>query len=165
MRYLAPAPFMKHVMEFHGGRIAGFDVGMKRIGVAMSDETHRMVFPMTTLTRGKGGDEALSRQVQRFVDENGCRGIVVGFPLLDGHATNMANEIVQLMLRVDCQTSSRRSRMSLPFTLWSEVGSTVRARRMIKGATTKRSVYSKKKDEVAAAVILERFLRNYNSGT
>lgn len=163
MKYLAPAPFLKHVMQFPGARLAAFDVGTKKIGVAMGDESHRLVFPMTTLTRGKGGDEALSRQVQSFVDENGCKGIVVGLPLLNGQATSMANEIVQLMLRIDCvsddtQAGQGSNTFPLPFTLWSEVGSTMRARKMIKGASSKRSVYSKKKDEVAAAIILERFL-------
>lgn len=163
MKYLAPAPFMKHLMQLSKGRLAAFDVGTKRIGVAMGDESHRLVFPMQTLTRGKGGDEALSRQVQSFVDENDCKGIVVGLPLLDGQATNMANEIVQLMLRINCVCDDSRAgrdpnTMQLPFTLWSEVGSTMRARRMIKGLSSKQSVYSKKKDEIAAAIILERFL-------
>ena len=160
MKYLAPSPFMKHILQYSGSKIAAFDVGIKRIGVAMSDESHQIVFPMTTLTRGKGGDGALACEVQRFVNDNDCKGIVVGLPLLDGQSTRMANEIVQLMLRLDCVSSSGDSSVQIPFTLWSEVGSTVRARQMIKGTTTKRRVYTKKKDEVAAAVILDRFLRN-----
>jgi putative Holliday junction resolvase len=169
MRYLAPAAFVKYLARFQppqGGKIAAFDVGRKRIGVAMTDESRTVVVPMTTMERERSGDIAqLSKQVQAFVNETGCVGLVVGLPLKDGQATEMANEIVELMLQVDCHKQAKEKGdetspppSPLPFTLWSEVGSTMKAREIIKQASSKRSVYAKRKDEVAAAVILKRFM-------
>ena len=142
------------------GKLAAFDVGTKAIGVSLSDDARTMAFPATTFHRGK--DEVLlSREIEGFLDEKKVKGVVVGVPLLDGKATEMAHDIVQLMLRLDVAPlwmPNSDKRFPLHFTLWSEVNTTVNARRLITAATTKRKVYKRSKDEIAATLILKRFM-------
>lgn len=67
-------------------RYFGIDYGLKRIGIAVSDDNGRMAFPAgVIINRGKGA--ALNRIAQRIKIEN-IGLIVVGLPVgLDGKAT------------------------------------------------------------------------------
>mgnify|MGYP001258563617 CR=1 FL=1 len=158
MRFVNPVQFTSRMRA--PGKLAAFDVGTKVIGVSLSDDTRTMAFPATTFKRNK--DEILlSRDIESFLDEKRVKGVVVGVPLLDGKATEMAQDIVQLMLRLDVHPlwmPNSSKRFPLHFTLWSEANTTVRARRLINQVSTKRKVYKRSKDEVAATLILKRFL-------
>lgn len=52
----------------------GIDYGTRRIGVAVSDDTGSLAFPLTTVEAGQG---ALSR-VAELAKENGAQQIIVG---------------------------------------------------------------------------------------
>jgi RNase H-fold protein (predicted Holliday junction resolvase) len=121
----------------------------------------------------------LGLKLQRIIDKEQACGLVVGIPLKDGDPTPFCKEIVDLMLRLDCTlptptpsktdssissststeaAASDRESREMPFTLWDEQYSTMEGRRLVASATSKRSVYLKRKDSIAASVILSKFL-------
>lgn len=158
MRFVSPVHFASRLQA--PGKLAAFDVGTKTIGVSLSDDTRTMAFPAVTFQRGKD-EKLLSREIEGFFDEKRVKGVVVGLPLLNGKATEMAHDIVQLMLRLNVHPlwmPNSSKRFPLHFTLWSEANTTVKARRLISQVSTKRRVYKRSKDEIAATLILKRFL-------
>lgn len=182
MKFLDLRSFQKVALWSTGvGKLAALDVGTKHVGLALTDESRRFVIRGDTLKRKSGRGEHrlasssvefLTRQLQAFIAKEKVRGLVVGIPLHNEKPTPFCQEIVDLMLRMDCflpdpvslpsvDTSAMPPRTSpehMPFTLWDEYGSTVEGRRLVKQTSTKRSVYLKQKDSIAASVILQEFL-------
>ena len=76
------------------GRVAGLDVGERRIGVAVSDATGTLARPLGVLqTSGLDGD-AVDRAVAELgrltAEEDGLESLVVGLPRrLDGSPSEM----------------------------------------------------------------------------
>lgn len=189
MRYLAPAAFWRS-LSVHRGPLLALDVGTKHIGVSLSDDSKMLASGLTTLRRkysenrssnanGKhaNADDSvmkLSKDIQALVDKHNCCGIVVGAPLYSNDNNNlqtmnkMIREIVELMLRLDCNNPAGylleggEEVEGLPFTLWSEKGTTVAARRIGKRVSSNSNFIKKKKDEIAATLILQRFLSYHN---
>ena len=74
------------------GRLLGLDVGDRRIGIAVSDETQLIATPHSVYTRvGYGPD---CRHIARLYGELGCVGVVSGLPLnMDGSAGFQAEKV------------------------------------------------------------------------
>lgn len=135
------------------GRILALDVGRARIGVAVSDTEQQIASPHSVLQRrGKKSDLPA---VERLCRELEARTVVVGLPLaVDGSLTEMAGEI---------QRFADRLRSFLPediaVTTWDEALTTSEAEDLLRD----RGVHGKKRrglvDQVAAAFILESYLR------
>lgn len=123
----------------------------------------------------------LGAKLQRIINEERACGIVVGIPLKDGEPTPFCKEIVDFMLRLDCtlpiksksksntgsasndnasqpEEEEEEAAAPIPFTLWDEQYSTMEGRRLVASATNKRSTYLRRKDSIAASVILTKFL-------
>jgi len=168
MKYVESARFLSQLPR-KLSRLAALDVGTKHIGVALSDEGRIVAQPHSTMERGPGrnGPEAVSaltRKIQALIDAEQIDGLVVGAPTHQGQPTELCEEIVQLMLAIQCRTAQASPPDSeMLFTLWNENSSTVEARRASKALGAKRSTFVRHKDEMAAAVILNSFLQKYST--
>jgi putative Holliday junction resolvase len=138
------------------GRIAGLDVGERRIGVAISDATGTLARPVGVVrTSGLDGD-ALDRaaaEIARLSDEeDGVSALVVGLPRrLDGSANDMTPRVEAF-----AQTLGRRT--SLPIVLQDERLTSVEAESRL--ATRDKDWRARKArlDAAAAAIILQDYL-------
>ena len=64
-------------------RLLGIDPGLRRVGVALSDEDARIAMPLTTLARL--GDAPLLDALAALAAEHAVGAVVIGLPLrLDG---------------------------------------------------------------------------------
>ena len=163
MKYVEAARFLASVPRAVS-RIAALDVGTKHVGVAVSDEGRVVSTPWTTIERAASARnsapavKAWSQKLQAVLAEADVDGVVVGLPLHEGKPTPFCDEIVQLMLRTQCQSGSAGRREETVFTLWTENSSTMEARRLSKAMGARASTFKKHKDEMAAVVILRSFL-------
>eukprot|EP01036_Dinobryon_divergens_P034588 gene34588-44717_t len=171
MRILAVQQFRSFVSNSIGG-IMSLDVGTKHIGIAITDASRRFVSPIGSVTRKKGliddrmSPEALthlSKCIQQYVNEQRPIGIVLGFPLhIDGSLTPLCYEILRIgenlqLHRTDLWTAQPNPQ-EMVCTFWDERESTMEARDIIAGMSSRRRVVRKYKDSVAASVILRSFL-------
>jgi len=70
-------------------RYLGIDYGTKRIGLAHSDDTGSLAFPLTTIAAGQGALSAIAE----LVKEHGAQGIVMGESRnFKGEANDMMQE-------------------------------------------------------------------------
>lgn len=61
------------------GVILAVDWGRRRVGLAVSDSAHSMVFPLKMLERSS--DQGEFHALRRIVAENGARAVVIGWPM------------------------------------------------------------------------------------
>jgi putative Holliday junction resolvase len=137
-------------------RVMGLDLGAKRIGVALSDESHTLATPYAILRRISFSH--LLTQLEKIVHEQAVEAMVVGFPRsLDGHIGPQARHLTDEAERI-------KEHLGLPMTLWDEALTTRRAEQLLAehSARPGRRRDRRQLDAVAAAVILQEFLDSHS---
>ena len=131
------------------GRLLGLDVGDRRIGIAVSDETQLIATPHSVYTRvGYGPD---CRHIARLYGELGCVGVVSGLPLnMDGSAGFQAEKVRAFAAKLE--------EAGLPVAFQDERLSTVSAHEALIVGGLRREARKGTVDKVAAAVILQQYL-------
>jgi putative Holliday junction resolvase len=131
-------------------RFMGLDVGDKRIGVAISDESALIASPRETLERtGNKKDIAHLLDLARREEVS---EILVGMPWnLDGTAGPQADKVSRFV-------DALRASTEIPIAIWDERLSTVRAEEALIEADVSREKRRGVVDRVAAAIILQSYL-------
>ncbi len=128
-------------------RLLGLDLGSKRIGVAICDDTQSIATPFTTLY--KENSTKLIDELKLIIDENNIKGIIVGNPVnmdgSSGSASQSINDICKNILKD----------LNLPICLWDERLSTVGAFSLSSELDINVSKKLKNIDKNAAAFILQ----------
>lgn len=137
------------------GRIVGFDVGERRIGVAVSDPTGTLARPVRALrTTGLDGDalQISLTEIARLTADDPIEAIVVGLPRrLDGSPNEMTPRIERFAARL-------RERAGLAVILQDERLTSVEAESRLAVREKNWRVRKEQLDAAAAAVILQDYL-------
>ncbi len=138
-------------------RILGFDVGERRVGLALSDEMGATAQPLFTLHRGRLKDDLKS--IARVLRKHGpIVEAVVGNPLY------MSGDVSPQALRAQAFAEALRTELGLTVHLWDERLTTAEAHRHLDAAGHSRAPNAdgvgRKNiiDQVAAVLILQGFL-------
>ena len=134
-----------------GKRVIAFDIGNKRIGVAVSDPFNEYAMPCETYTRTRNhGEDA--KALVRFAKEKNAGVIVCGMPFnFDGTEsiqTVKTREFIEYL----------REHTDLPIELEDERFTTMQARETQIMGGIKREDRKKTIDSIAASYILESYL-------
>jgi putative Holliday junction resolvase len=128
----------------------GLDVGERRIGVALSDESLVLATGLTTIHR-----RALAADLDALaalVAEHEVTALVVGWPLrLDGRPGPATRKIGQFADAV-------AERLGLPVERWDERLTTAAAERVLLEANVRRERRRQVVDKMAATLILQSYL-------
>jgi putative Holliday junction resolvase len=138
-------------------RILGFDVGDRRIGVAISDPMGWTAQPLLTIHRARLKDDLKS--IGRLVRRHGVREAVVGNPLY------MSGDVSPQALKAQAFARDLETEMGLTVHLWDERLTTTEAHRHLDeaghgGRLERKSII----DQVAAVLILQGFLEARRAG-
>jgi putative holliday junction resolvase len=138
------------------GRIAGLDVGERRIGIAVSDATGTLARPVGVVRTSGLDQDALDRlaaEVARLAGEDdGLVALVIGLPRrLDGSANAMTPRVEAF-----AQTLGRRT--SLPVVLQDERLTSLEAESRLAIREKDWRVRKERLDAAAAAIILQDYL-------
>ena len=135
------------------GRLLALDVGEKRVGVAICDETQTLARPLLTLTRASKKEDFA--KITALCREQSIEKVIVGLP------KTLRNEEGPQAQRVRRYADELQAALNLPIELWDERFSTSRARDLM--ADVGRALASKGDiDSIAAAVILQDYLDGHN---
>ena len=136
-------------------RFVGLDLGSKRIGVSICDETQSIATPYTTIN--KINTNTLIEELKIIIMENDVKGIVVGNPInMDGSLGRSAQSVN------DVATSISKS-INIPVILWDERLSTVGAFNLSSQLDVNVTKRVKSIDQNAAAFILQGALDYLNN--
>lgn len=131
-------------------RLLGLDVGDKRIGVALSDESATLASGLTTIERV--GPKKDRKAIAALVRGHQVADVVVGLPrLLDGSLGPQAQKILQFMEEL-------RPAVKVPVVPWDErFTSVVATQALIEGGVSRRGRKSLV-DKVSATLLLQGYL-------
>ena len=133
------------------GRHLGLDVGDRRIGVALSDETATLASALTTLTRSGGRKDATL--VADLARRHEVAAVVVGLPLnMDGTRGPQAEKVLGFV------ESLRRRLAHVPVVTRDERLTTVEAEEKLREAGVGWKERKRVVDQAAAVVILQEYL-------
>ena len=139
-------------------RFLGLVVGTRRIGVAVSDELGLTAQPVMTLVRKRSPREDL-RSLARLARRFGVAAIVVGNPLrLSGEESSQTKKVHAFAAELGNLTG-------LPVHLWDERLTTRGAHAILYEAGHARQSHRRVVDQIAAATILQEFMRSREQGT
>jgi putative Holliday junction resolvase len=131
-------------------RKMGIDPGMRRVGLALSDEDAYLASPYKTLARVS--DEALLRELAAEVRAQAVDEIVLGLPLrmngLEGPEAKRARRLAK-QLEVAA---------GVPVVLWDERMTTVSAERELRSAGLRGAKKKALIDQAAATLLLQSYL-------
>ncbi len=132
------------------GRVMALDLGEKRIGVALSDESQRIARPYTVLKRSSR--EADFEKIRQIIAEQNVTLLVIGLPtLLSGQEGDKAAWVrdyaSELAQSIDCRIE-----------LFDESLTTVDAEASLRNRGIRGKRKRQRIDAVAAAFILQSFL-------
>lgn len=138
-------------------RIIGIDFGLKRIGIAISDESKMLASPYKTIGTGKKMEETVRLLLKELEADCAERGysiqeFVVGMPLMmSGSSGFMADEVRHF---IDLLQKSGGHHVET----WDERLTSVQAERSLMEGSMSRKKRSKVVDTVAAVIILQNYL-------
>ena len=132
------------------GRILALDVGERRIGVAVSDETATLARPLTAITRASRREDF--GRIAQLAAEQGAERIVAGYPRsLSGAEGPQAQ-------RVRRYVEALAQGLSVPVEMWDERYTTVVATERLRDARPRQRRDRGQLDAAAAAVLLQDYL-------
>jgi len=131
-------------------RYLGLDVGDRRIGVALSDETETLATGLETIERV--GPRRDLRSIADLAETHGVGEVVVGLPRnMDGSLGPRAQKTLEFM-------DALRPRLGVPVVAWDErLTSVVATRALIEGGVSRRNRKGAV-DKVSAVLILQNYL-------
>lgn len=130
-------------------RILGFDVGTKRIGVAISDETETIATGIKYIEN----DANVLTEVEKFIKEFSPHIIVVGNPInMDGTINANNKFIVEFLEQLKKIFDEKK------IVLWDERLSTVQAEKILIKGEVRRKDRKKILDKISAAIVLQSYL-------
>ena len=128
-------------------RLLGIDPGKKNIGLAICDDNKAVATPFKTLI--KNNFESLFKEINKIIQENEIKGIVIGNPVnMDGSLGRSAQSSMDF-----AKNLSRN--ITIPITLWDERLSSEAAFKMTKDLNTNVTRQIKNLDKNSAAFILQ----------
>lgn len=132
------------------GRLLGLDLGERRIGLAVSDETGTIASALGVYTRRSV--EGDLDYLRKLVEREGIERVVVGLPLnMDGSLGPKAKEAQAFKRRLE-------EALKLPVELFDERLTTQEAERVLLEADLSRKRRKGVRDQLAAVLILQGYL-------
>lgn len=135
------------------GRILALDIGTKRIGIAITDDTQTIATPKKIIKRQSNiKDFTLLLSI---IQENQIIAIVLGFPIkMDDSVELMANFVKKFAINFD--DFLNKLQINIPLILFDERLTSFEARQFM-------NLYQKKftnYDDISASYILENFIND-----
>jgi putative holliday junction resolvase len=133
------------------GKVLAVDYGLKNVGLACSDELRVTVTPLPSIPNRARGD--LVGRLLLLAQQHGASEIVLGLPLnMDGSAGPAVASVERLM-------EALRAEAKLTVSAMDERLSTLEAQELWKAMTARQQKRYRTVDSVAAALILERYIK------
>lgn len=137
----------------HNGRCIGVDLGLKRVGVAISDEVGIMAHPLCVLPYE--GADRLAETLRDLAAAHGATCFIVGFP------RNMDGSVGESGRRAKKFAEKLRRVSGVPVVLSDERLTTSQAEKEMIALGKSRRDRKGAIDEASAVLILENYLKSH----
>ncbi len=131
-------------------RILAIDHGLKRIGIALSDELKMIAQPLEFVPAEPFAD--LVARLTDLVQEKEVEMILVGMP------RNMNGSYGAAATKVEEFVAAIKSALPVPIKTWDERLTSAQANRILIAGNVRRDKRKQKVDKMAAAILLQSYL-------
>jgi putative Holliday junction resolvase len=131
-------------------RILAIDHGTRRMGIAVSDESHMIAQPLEFIPAEPFADFFARLKVLLIEKEVGL--ILIGMP------RNMDGTYGPAAQKVKAFIEELKKHFALPIRTWDERLTTVQAHKFLSASKVKGTQRKQKVDQAAAAILLQSFL-------
>ena len=132
-------------------RIVSIDYGMKRLGLAISDENKIIASSLGVIQAGKNNAEKLST-ILKVLKPYEIERIIIGYPIhMYGRVGFLADEVKHFL-------SQLQQHVTCEVTLFDERLSSVQAERSLKEGGMRRKKRAQIIDAVSAVILLQSYL-------
>lgn len=131
-------------------RTLGLDIGTKRTGIAIADETLTLASPLTHIEASNKKDWII--KLLKFLENYDTAQIIVGIPL------NQYGEEGEDAIRIKQYIALLREKVNFPVIEWDERFTTVQAEKTLITADISRKNRKQVIDKVAASIMLQSYL-------
>ncbi len=131
-------------------RILAIDHGVKRIGIALSDELKMIAQPLEFVPAEPFDD--LVARLTDLVQEKEVEMILVGMP------RNMNGTYGPAAIKVEEFVAALKSALPVPIKTWDERLTSAQANRILIAGNVRRDKRKQKVDKMAAAILLQSYL-------
>ncbi len=131
-------------------RILAIDHGVKRIGIALSDELKMIAQPLEFVPAEPFDD--LVARLTDLVQEKEVEMILVGMP------RNMNGTYGPAAIKVEEFVVALKSALPVPIKIWDERLTSAQANRILIAGNVRRDKRKQKVDKMAAAILLQSYL-------
>ncbi len=147
---------IKSIEELKGKRILGIDFGLKRVGLAVADEMLITVTPRLTLDYTS---QNFWSNLLDFINKERIKFCVVGVPYRDDGMESEVIDSIKVFIDI------LQEKANLPIIEFDEAFSSLYAERTMLSIGTKKKKRQTKgeKDKIAAAIILNDFLKQFDN--
>lgn len=129
------------------GRLLGFDLGEKTVGIALSDLDRMIASPLETLVKDKFSK--LLEEIQTIINKYTIKGLVIGLPMnMNGSEGPRCESVRQFAKNIE-------PFVDLPLLFWDERLSTMAVSRIMIEADLTRKRQKQVVDKMAASYILQ----------
>ena len=136
-------------------KLLALDLGERRIGVAVCDETGSIATPLMTIRRTSKVEDFA--RIAGLIREQQAQGVVIGHPLnRDGSAGPQARRVEKYAKALG--VALHDDGLEVPVFLWDEYLSTRQAEEALAGAGRRSKIHRVGLDAAAAAIILRDYL-------
>ncbi len=140
----------------NSGRIMALDIGSKRIGIALSDESRYIATPKLILNRQS--NEKDFAKIREFIEQNNVVATLIGLPLnMDESESEMSKFVRKFSDNLNLFLENK-----MPILLFDERLSSFEARQIASSPLSRKKEFY---DDIAASVILEDFLQSLKTLT
>lgn len=134
------------------GRVAAVDFGLKRLGIAVSDERKMLASPFETLQAKKSMAETAKALFDLLQTKGPIDAIILGLPLL------LSGKEGEMVAQVKLFAHLLKEYYTGPIIFWDERLTTAQAERSLKEMDMNRKKRAKYTDLLAATLILQTYL-------
>ena len=151
--------FVRNIKEFkkktNKKKIICLDCGKKKVGIAISDENHKISMPMETLVRNL----EFYKNIIKIINDYNIGGILVGLPLGEEKKINkMSQSIIDTNKNLDKHLNNYK--LNIPFFFWDENYTSIEAEDSTYEFFKNKKKQKKFLDKFAARIILEDFFNS-----
>jgi putative Holliday junction resolvase len=140
------------------GRLLALDVGTKKIGVAICDDTQTFSTPKLIIKRKSNSKDFAT--LLSIIQENPVIAIIFGFPIKMDGSENLMSDFVMKFVKNFEKFLHDLSIKNITLIVFDERLSSFKARTFINKNTKKSS--KKDYDDISASLILEHFLDDFS---
>ena len=132
-------------------KILGLDMGKKRIGLAISDPSHKIVNPLEVLKKNKNYLDNLLLIINDF----NIGGILIGLPITKNDKNKMCQMVMDIGKNID--RFLLKNNFDLPIFFWDESYTSLEAEDITKDFFKNSKEQNRHIDKFAAKLVLDDF--------